>query len=468
MARRIPSVAQTIAGSMMRSTPNSAAAGDGGELARVVGIASVEARACAPPRLSRSVRAAMTNLHVLIGTASDDVDMLKKASSAGQPIDWIVPKGARPGDEAVFFVWKHGFVGSGKLVSRPVKLKTGAWAGRFRAKVDGVTWFPRPVSEDTVSKALPEWRWLRYPKGYTTPAPKVAEPLRALLDRRAETAPSETGRTFLITWNPKSWQWATLAKQAADASAGKVVEDQWSCGNRKDIVPSDRLFLIRLGEEPRGIIGSGWATSSPSQESHWDDDRAERGDLANYVRLRFDTLLDPSVDDILPLAKLRTGTLAQVHWSSQASGIRIQPEVAKELEVLWSAHLGRSAAFDDEISALEGEVRRGLILHRRRERTLRDAKIAAALRKNDGRLFCEVPGCGFDFWTTYGEIGRNYAQVHHLDPLGRRPQPRRTSLDGLAIVCANCHAMIHYGGQCRNMKSLIVRSRNDKVVGAEV
>jgi hypothetical protein len=94
------------------------------------------------------IRVAMTDLHVLIGTASDDVDMLKKASRLGQPIDWIVPKGARPGDEAVFFVWKHGFVGFGKLISEPVKLKTGPWRGRFRAKVDGVTWLSPRVPED--------------------------------------------------------------------------------------------------------------------------------------------------------------------------------------------------------------------------------------------------------------------------------------------------------------------------------
>lgn len=269
----------------------------------------------------------------------------------------------------------------------------------------------------------------------------------------------QAGRTFLVTWNPKSWEWTNLADEAADAASGKVVEDRWSCGNRKDIAQGDRLFLIRLGKEPRGIMGSGWATSSLLRRPHWDDERAERGDLANYVRLRFDTLLDPSVDDILPLAKLRTGKGAKFHWSSQASGIQIQLEVARELEGLWSTHLGRSAAFDDEISALEGDVRRRLILHRRRERTLRDAKIAAALRKNDGRLVCEVSGCGFDFWTKYGVIGRNYAQVHHLEPLGRRPQPRRTSLNGLAIVCANCHAMIHLGGQCRDMRSLIVQPK---------
>ena len=52
--------------------------------------------------------------------------------------------------------------------------------------------------------------------------------------------------------------------------------------------------------------------------------------------------------------------------------------------------------------------------------------------------------CGFNFEETYGEIGKNYIEVHHVTPL--------FSLDGeididpakdLVVVCSNCHRMIH-------------------------
>lgn len=112
-----------------------------------------------------------------------------------------------------------------------------------------------------------------------------------------------------------------------------------------------------------------------------------------------------------------------------------------------------------DLTLPEGEREKLLVSHRKREKRLREAKIQDALSKGSGRLACEVPDCGFDFLDVYGELGREYAEVHHLDPLGVREAPSETSLDRLAIVCANCHAMIHRGGESRPLEGLIQISR---------
>jgi hypothetical protein len=117
------------------------------------------------------------------------------------------------------------------------------------------------------------------------------------------------------------------------------------------------------------------------------------------------------------------------------------------------------ASLDEELSAaLEGEVRARLARHRSRERRLRDAKVQEVLRRDGGRLRCEVPGCGFDFEAVYGQLGAGYAQVHHLEPLAERDVASVTALEDLAIVCANCHAMVHRGGGCRPIHDLIASS----------
>jgi 5-methylcytosine-specific restriction protein A len=86
---------------------------------------------------------------------------------------------------------------------------------------------------------------------------------------------------------------------------------------------------------------------------------------------------------------------------------------------------------------------------------MRRAKIAEALTK-DGKLVCEVPSCKFDFKERYGPLGEGYAQVHHLIPLKKAPpEGRKIFLKDLAIVCANCHAMIHRNGDCRPLEGLI-------------
>ncbi|WP_315805389.1 HNH endonuclease [Bradyrhizobium sp. SZCCHNS3002] len=116
---------------------------------------------------------------------------------------------------------------------------------------------------------------------------------------------------------------------------------------------------------------------------------------------------------------------------------------------------------DLELAWFEGEKsKRAFIYHRRREAKARREKIQEALRANGGKLICEVQNCGFDFAERYGTLGEGYAQVHHLLPLSKSPKNgRETKLKDLAIVCANCHVMIHAGGKCRALDGLIAASK---------
>ena len=109
----------------------------------------------------------------------------------------------------------------------------------------------------------------------------------------------------------------------------------------------------------------------------------------------------------------------------------------------------------DPRSAVEGKQQRMLVIHRQREMSLRRAKLDAFRREHDGRLFCEAPGCGFNFEMVYGELGSGFAEVHHLTPLSERGQPVSTTLADLAVVCANCHRMIHRNNGCRALEALI-------------
>ena len=84
-------------------------------------------------------------------------------------------------------------------------------------------------------------------------------------------------------------------------------------------------------------------------------------------------------------------------------------------------------------------------LHSARERNpgTINRKIAAARKAGQG-LGCEV--CGFDFAQAYGEIGTDFVECHLDVPLDEMTPASRTRLDDLAIVCANCHRMLHRDG----------------------
>lgn len=56
---------------------------------------------------------------------------------------------------------------------------------------------------------------------------------------------------------------------------------------------------------------------------------------------------------------------------------------------------------------------------------------------------CQV--CNFDFELTYGKWGKDFAEVHHIKPLSElKGETQRTNpKSDLAVLCANCHRMIH-------------------------
>lgn len=262
--------------------------------------------------------------------------------------------------------------------------------------------------------------------------------------------------TYLLAWNPRLWDWEDLAEQALQTAKGESVAGTWTCASKR-IQPGDRLFLIRLGEEPRGIMASGWAQSAVKIGPHWDEKLAREGKERPYITYEFECLLDPRIDVPLSMTRLSTGELKSVHWSTQSSGILIPSAAANELEQVWEEYTAKSKTHQvfNSTGAIEGEIQVRLIRHRRREGWLRDQKLAQAKKLSGGALKCEVPRCGFNFESVYGTTGRGYAQVHHLKPLSDRSAPAMTSLDDLAIVCANCHAIIHRGNKCRELDTLI-------------
>ncbi len=82
-----------------------------------------------------------------------------------------------------------------------------------------------------------------------------------------------------------------------------------------------------------------------------------------------------------------------------------------------------------------------LVRHYRRERnrTIRKHKLAA-VKAAGLPVACEV--CEFHFGTTYGQVGDGYIEVHHVLPL-HASGPTITKLADLALLCSNCHRMIH-------------------------
>jgi hypothetical protein len=108
-------------------------------------------------------------------------------------------------------------------------------------------------------------------------------------------------------------------------------------------------------------------------------------------------------------------------------------KVVKESLALavWRSARGKPLTQTDR--AVEG------ILTESRSRSRNAGLRLAALQRAGG--VCE--GCGVNFAKKHGELGRHCLVVHHKRQFKDTDQPVETKLPDLAVVCANCHMMIH-------------------------
>jgi HNH endonuclease len=80
--------------------------------------------------------------------------------------------------------------------------------------------------------------------------------------------------------------------------------------------------------------------------------------------------------------------------------------------------------------------------HLVRERNREVIKLAKErFIQQHGKLFCEV--CEFDFNAHYGGIGEGYIEGHHTKPISEMAENEETKVEDIALVCANCHRMLH-------------------------
>lgn len=106
---------------------------------------------------------------------------------------------------------------------------------------------------------------------------------------------------------------------------------------------------------------------------------------------------------------------------------------------------------DDESAFPEGRVK--YKQHRFLERDGAISRRAKAQRlANTGKLECEV--CGFEFLTRYGDIGLGFIEAHHNTPVSQLAGSKKTKIEDLALVCSNCHRMLHRGDPLLSVEQL--------------
>lgn len=126
--------------------------------------------------------------------------------------------------------------------------------------------------------------------------------------------------------------------------------------------------------------------------------------------------------------------------NDHAAVIRLADKIV--LTLLSETEIDQSQIFDNEdfVEADEGQIMTRLHTFRERDKKIVRAKKESHLREF-GKLSCEV--CSFDYLERYGDRGFGYIECHHRKPLCDLEINDKTTLSDLALLCSNCHRMIH-------------------------
>lgn len=243
--------------------------------------------------------------------------------------------------------------------------------------------------------------------------------------------------TYLFAWNPKRWTWDDLDAQVEQIGIAGHADDRWSSGNTKQLPSGSRFFLIRLGVEPKGIIGSGVTLSVPNYGPHWDEDKAADGYETLYCDIRFDNL---SSDVLVTWDELQKSPFSSFRWGVQASGISIPEPVAKALEQLWqlrTAGVSNAPIVSPAAATLPEGAQRKIIVNAYERNLLARAACIAHYGHR-----CKV--CDIDLGEKFGEIAEGFIHVHHVVPISSIGHTYEVDpIHDLVPVCPTCHAILH-------------------------
>ena len=169
--------------------------------------------------------------------------------------------------------------------------------------------------------------------------------------------------------------------------------------------------------------------------------------ITRYVRPDFECIYDDiySIEEmLLYAAKLKSDEIlasqsGYISWKAIDAYIRFYAQkhdidltAIKQPEV---KTVDSTEAEDEEQERYEGRLTEAKVLRRQRNRAARQQCLEAS------GYTCYV--CGFNFEKTYGDIGKNFLEVHHTKPLATYDDEHPIPQSELVALCSNCHSMVH-------------------------
>ncbi|MDL5159280.1 hypothetical protein [Actinomycetospora termitidis] len=139
--------------------------------------------------------------------------------------------------------------------------------------------------------------------------------------------------SLILTWNPLKWDFkpGEYDRHIEATERGERILTRWSVGGRRhNVVVGEKAFLLRQGDDRRGIVAVGLVSRTPCPGPHWDGSARE----AWYVDVDWSRFVD--VGDRVPTEVLLE-QVSGVPWNYLfGSGVAMTDEETVAVEALWA------------------------------------------------------------------------------------------------------------------------------------
>jgi 5-methylcytosine-specific restriction enzyme A len=256
---------------------------------------------------------------------------------------------------------------------------------------------------------------------------------------------------IILVWNPeKGWKDFENDLKLYRTSENPLIID-WNVKTIKTMI-NDKVFIYVSGIQNKGIFASGKVVQLPYKK-----------DNQYFIDIEIDKLVDPENDSILSRNSLPT-ELTSKHSNilrSSGSSVITDNNIISAIDNEWDKVFQSQNLYETILKEYDKNI----------EKEYREGKIKEVISKIRERDYsarikclefyksykCQI--CEFDFEKTYGEIGKEFIHVHHINQHSSfQGEHLINPINDLIPVCPNCHAMIHRSNEplsIDNLKSLI-------------
>lgn len=266
---------------------------------------------------------------------------------------------------------------------------------------------------------------------------------------------------YLSYWTPQNAHW----------DEGRVFDYAWNSRYEK-VKPNDVIWLVTTEKRvegnnlillAQGVVAEVMVQSKAKHHSFFEGKTnwPEASKWPIYWIITKEPRMKLTRINITPIAfdlrfEGKNSTLFEnpAKWGNALQTLRtLTSESAKLLETRLQIAVGGDMPVlnqelettEEEIARIEGKEILRSHLQRERLAFFRDQKLRMSMKPYQ----CEA--CEMTFEERYGEIGKDFIEVHHKTAIA--DGERETKLEDLALLCSNCHRMIHKSGNLSDIES---------------